>query len=147
MQDRTGYLIHAIRALLRTRVEDTLRPMGLTPAQFGLLRYIGEHPDLSAAELARRSLVKPQSSHELVSQLERAGLITRREHPRIGRVLQISVTSAGSTLIERCLPQLATVEDQMLAGFTPRERAQLSALLQRAFQNLDVGEGGERTAG
>jgi DNA-binding MarR family transcriptional regulator len=56
----------------------------------------------SNAELARLSLLTPQTMSVIVGNLERTGLISRRSHEQHGRVLVIEITESGLQLLARC---------------------------------------------
>jgi DNA-binding MarR family transcriptional regulator len=140
MDDTTawvGYWIRAVREAYRTAMEKALRPLGVTPTQFGLLHQVQQHPGLSSASLARMNYVKPQSTQEAIAQLELAGLVQRDPHPEVGRVLQTHLTPKGADLLKRCQERVQKIEEQMLADLAPDERTQLLALLQRARAGLD----------
>lgn len=134
---QVGYLVRVLREAHRTAMEAALRPLGVTPSQYGALSQVDRHPGLSAAQLARLNYVKPQSAHEVVGQLERAGLVRREPHPEIGRVLPIRLTSEGSELLERCEQRAQEIQDQMLTDLTPAERVQFAALLDRAIKSME----------
>lgn len=130
-------LIRDVYAAIQAALEEDIRPLGVTPAQYGVLRRIEESPGSSSAQLARRVYVSPQSMHEIVKQLEHNGWVHRTPHPELGRVLQNHPTPAGQTLLDHCNERAFALNDQVTADLATVERSQFAALLQRAMANLE----------
>jgi DNA-binding MarR family transcriptional regulator len=86
--------------LLLARVEDTLKPFGLSFARYELLTLLsftreGRMPLSSAA---RRLQVHPTSVTNTVDRLEAAALVRREPHPSDGRATLVAITDAGRLL-------------------------------------------------
>ena len=64
-----GYLIKRVQQSLRRLCDAALRPTGLSMAQYVALRALADHPDASAAELARLCFVTRQSLQDLLAGL------------------------------------------------------------------------------
>ena len=76
----------------RTRVDEELRPQGVTLAQIQALFAVRSHPRSSGAQLARTCYVTPQSAQSLLKHLEDAGLIVRGKDPVNDRIVTMSIT-------------------------------------------------------
>nr|AHE14760.1 putative transcriptional regulatory protein [uncultured bacterium] len=129
--DYVGWtLIQASHALGR-HFEALLGTLGLTPMQFGVLVQLSLQPDLASAELARIVLVTPQSMGELLSSLERAGLVERDRNAGPGRRITARVTDAGRAALREATPivQALNVPDSL--GISTEERALLNRLLHK----------------
>lgn len=133
----TGYLITRLHALLRRTMDDRLRDLGLNTAHYVLLLELGSAPALSAAELARRAYVRPQAVAPLLTALEQQGLIERTPHRRLRRVIEVRLTPKGRDVLARCGQRCETVEQQLLAGLSPTDRARLRQDLQTCLDNMD----------
>ena len=72
-------LKRAEQSLLRAK-SGALRPVGLTLAQYVALSELDAQPAITAAALARASLVTPQAMMVVLKSLEDQGLITRTPH-------------------------------------------------------------------
>ena len=70
-----GYLIKRVQQGLRRQCDAALKPTGLSMAQYSTLRALAEHPEASAAELARLCFVTRQSLQDVLAGLRAAGLI------------------------------------------------------------------------
>lgn len=89
--------------LLLARVDETLKPLGLSFARYELLTLLsftreGRMPVSSAA---RRLQVHPTSVTNTVDRLEAASLVRREPHPTDGRATLVTLTDAGRALAER----------------------------------------------
>jgi DNA-binding MarR family transcriptional regulator len=94
--------------LMLARVDETLRPFGLTFARYELLTLLsftrgGRMPMASASA---RLQVHPTSVTNTVDRLQTDGLVAREPHPDDGRATLIVLTNAGRTLAERATAAL-----------------------------------------
>ena len=95
----------------------------------------------TVAELARKCTIDPGAMTRLLDRLEKKGLCRRVRSTSDRRVVHIELTPAGVAVAERVPHILCEVYNQVLAGFSPQEWAQLRALLLRlteAAQNLSA---------
>lgn len=123
-------LKRAEQSLLRAK-SGALRPVGLTLAQYVALSELDAQPAITAAALARASLVTPQAMMVVLKSLEDQGLITRTPHPRHQNVLELNVTDAGREALGAGREAVAPIERRVLGAFSESELGVLGALLQR----------------
>lgn len=137
MDERVGYLLKRVQAALRGGMDHALEAKGLTTPQYAVLSALEQEPEISSAELARRSFVTPQTMIRIVEILESLRLIRRKAHPTHGRVLMASLTPEGARLVTSCHAAVKAVEERMLRGLTAGERSALRALLARCAKALE----------
>jgi DNA-binding MarR family transcriptional regulator len=124
------YLVGRVDRVVRRAIHDVVRDHGLSVNQYTALSVLGHRVGLSNAQLARRSLVSPQSANEVLQSLEQQGLVRRRAHPEHGRILQTRLTAEGRRTLEACNRQVRAVESTMVAGLTvPQQVALRHALI------------------
>src|SRR5690349_3171787 len=87
-----GYLLKDAQALLHTRMEEALRPLGLGVSQYVALHLMHAGPGISASELARRAFVTRQSMSAIVLGLQERGLVEREPRSGSGRALSTAIT-------------------------------------------------------
>jgi DNA-binding MarR family transcriptional regulator len=131
-----GYVLKVAQQRLRLAMDTAMRDLGVTAPQYAVLRYLGESPGMSGADLARRAFVTPQTMNRIIVNLDKAGLIERAPHAKSGRVLDTRLSPAGRRLLENCRERVDAVENTMLSGLTAAEREQLRDLLQRCADSL-----------
>ena len=92
---------------------------------------------LSNAQLARRSLVTPQSMSEVLALLVELGYVRRRAEPGHGRVIRTELTAAGRRALERCDRAVDAVERELLSELDDDEGAGLRDALIRCSRALE----------
>jgi DNA-binding MarR family transcriptional regulator len=133
-----GYLVKRVQQALRRRCDAALKPTGLSMAQYALLRALHDHPDASAAELARRCFVTRQSLRDVLSGLTAAGLVGLSDAQAPGRARALQLTSTGLRRLRDSHAAIEAVEADMLRGIPSAARKQLAGLLERCAENLEA---------
>ncbi len=138
-----GYsLVDTHMALLRAfqAQRALLRPfgsrLGLAQGQPRIISYLAAHEHATQREMAEFFGMDPASVSRMLDALERGGLVTAEENPGDRRRKHLTLTEEGRALVEPWDARCAEVDEAMLAGFTPEERDQFVALLERARKNL-----------
>jgi DNA-binding MarR family transcriptional regulator len=134
---RLLYLIKRVELGERARLEEVLRPYGLTVPQYTALSSLQVRDNLSSAQLARRSFVTPQAMNQVVAALERDGIIEREPDPRNRRILRTRLTERGSKILRSCEEAVDVLESQMLAKLSPSAVDDLRAALERCIEALE----------
>ncbi|MCL6467075.1 MAG: MarR family transcriptional regulator [Ralstonia sp.] len=116
-----GYLLRQASAAQRLRMERAMADVGVTLPQFLVLTMLRAYPGISNADLARLTMLTPQTVSVIVTNLERSGAITRRPHAVHGRIQHIDVTPNGSALLAACRERSGGIERDLLEGFSPKE--------------------------
>jgi DNA-binding MarR family transcriptional regulator len=130
------YLFKQVELASRARLDEIVRPVGLTALQYTALTVLERHDDMSSAQLARRSFVTAQSMADMITALEGRALIERHRDRADRRRLVVSLTAEGRALLDRCRPEVAALEQAMLAGLSADEVAALRAALVSCHANL-----------
>lgn len=132
-----GYLLRQAHAVHRIRMERALQEMGLTLPQFSVLTMLAAYPNASGAELARLSLLTPQTMSVIIGNLERAGMVSRRPHEMHGRIQIIEITAPGRELLARCKSAVQLAETALLAGVTHSDEMVIRRWLVQIAKQLD----------
>jgi DNA-binding MarR family transcriptional regulator len=133
-----GYLVKRVQQSLRRRCDAALRPTGLSMSQYAVLRALADHPDASAAELARRCFVTRQSLQDVLAGLRLARLVEPTDAPARGRARSLRLTGQGLSRLEAGHAAVAGVETAMAHGLARAERRELAGLLTRCAENLEA---------
>jgi DNA-binding MarR family transcriptional regulator len=134
-----GYLVKRLQQALRRRCDAALRPTGLSMAQYVVLRALADHPDASAAELARLCFVTRQSLQDVLGGLRATGDVDDADRPARGRARALRLTPAGRRRLEGAHDAVLGVEADMLQGIPASTREQLAEALTRCAQTLEAG--------
>ncbi|MEV0696952.1 MarR family transcriptional regulator [Saccharopolyspora sp. NPDC050389] len=137
-QNRPGYLVKRVQQLLRQACDEGLRPVELSMSQYAVLRALSDHPDIPAAELARRCFVTRQSLRDVLNGLRKADLVSVAEQATTGRARPVALTAEGRKRLRAADEVVTETETRMLTGFSAGEQDRLSALLARCADNLSA---------
>jgi DNA-binding MarR family transcriptional regulator len=118
-----GYLLRQAAGGFRLRLDRDLADVAVTSPQFVVMTMIAAYPGLSNADLARLSMLTPQTISVIIANLLRAETVIRRHHAVHGRIQQLELTEAGQALLAKCRTRVELIEAQLSAGLSPREEA------------------------
>ena len=121
-------VIRLSRRLRSQRSEETI-----TLTQLSALYTLGSCRAMTPSELAASERVRPPSMTRVISSLEEAGLVSRRQHPTDGRQSIIELTTAGADLLAEEASARERWLDKRLAELTEQERE----ILSRATEIID----------
>ena len=133
---RLGSHLKRVEQELQTAKAAAVKPAGLTVPQYAALFVMDEQPGISAAELARRCAVTPQTMTTILRNLESAGLIERTPHPLHKHVIETRPTPTGRKALDQADERAAGVERRLAAAFSEDELDTLRALLARVSERL-----------
>ena len=118
------YMVKQVELAVRARLDEIVRPAGLTALQYTALSVLERHTDMSSAQLARSSFVTAQSMADMITALEDRKLIERHRDRTDRRRLVVALTDDGRALLDRCRPEVAALEATMLKGLSvPQTKA------------------------
>lgn len=144
--DEERFQVHDLRALLSvlsaaTRIEaegdEMLRREGVDfrLAEFDILVFIFVAGSIQPAELAKRVSLwsSPPTIHDIITRLEKRGLVERTPHPDDSRGVLVNITDGGREAIARTFPLIERkVINRIAANFSAEELITIAGLLERA---------------
>jgi DNA-binding MarR family transcriptional regulator len=114
-----------------SRLASDLRPLGVEPRDFGLLRAVAATQGQTQRALSKTLELSPNRMVALVDQLERKRLLRRRPHPTDRRAHALLLTPRGEQVLAKAFQIALTIESELCADLQPAERDQLLKLLFR----------------
>lgn len=133
------YLVGRVNHGLRGEMRARLGRWQLSVPEFTAMSILERRPDLSNAQLARRSLVTPQAMIEILGGLERRGLVEREVDPAHSRILRARLTAAGHELLAAVEPAIDAIEDELMTDIGPDQRQIAYDVLFEAMRRLRLG--------
>ncbi|MBA8816385.1 DNA-binding MarR family transcriptional regulator [Microbacterium halimionae] len=143
LETSLGYLLKEASSALRTAMEASLRPLGMTITHYSCLELLSQRPGMSNSELARGAFVTRQSMNVLLQTLERDGQVTRPIEARVGKVLPAELTPLGRESLAKATAAVRSVEIRMLGNMTPAERSVARDTLRSMIHNLGSLDGND----
>jgi DNA-binding MarR family transcriptional regulator len=135
MAARTVYLIKRIETEVTAKMNNVLSDFGITLSQFIVLNFVNDNQtDLSSAQLSRRFKMTPQSMNETVSLLQLKDLIIKNADVENKRILRISLTEKGVTILKQCNTAIDEVENELFATLSQTELDTLRLLIGSILQ-------------
>lgn len=135
-----GYKLKKTQHTLRLHMDEALRNLDLTTPQYAVLAQLELKPGASNAALARSAFITAQTMHGIVSNLEKRGLVHRKNDASHGRILCTELTDQGHKVVIQAHDMIRAVEARMLATVSSEHKVLLEKLLLECFNNLNNGE-------
>jgi DNA-binding MarR family transcriptional regulator len=133
--------------VMRHAVESALRPWGISPEQYNVLRILkgAEDQGLPTLEIAERMLARSPNITRLIDKMAAKGFAERRPVEGDRRVVRVSATPLGRKTLEK-LDQAIEAMLAKLSPLGPRQLKSLVELLDAVRQRLAVPTVREGTA-
>jgi len=112
---------------------------GVTPDQFTILRWLGEHPEgLTQRALADLMASDPNTVTAILTRMQKSGLIERRAHADDARCNLIVLKDKGRALHTRIQPLASDLQELLLDAVPPAKRAEFLKHLESVCSALDA---------
>jgi DNA-binding MarR family transcriptional regulator len=105
----------ATRALSRL-YDDTLAPLGVTVAQFGILKAIWREPGLALSRLADEMVMDRTSLYRMLAPMASAGWIAIAS-PTKGRAKTVTLTAEGQSLLTKARQLWDGVQSRVVGAY------------------------------
>jgi DNA-binding MarR family transcriptional regulator len=129
-------LTRRMTTLFRDRLEEQLKPLGITAAQLQLLAALVKEPGTSGAHISRFCQVTPQTTHALLAVAEERGWVRRSPHPENAHTLLAMLTPQGRRVFKRGKTIAIRLQGRMLRTLSASEVKQLESVLMQLIENL-----------
>lgn len=127
-------LVTQLNKAIHRRSSEELLGMRVKP--YIALGFIQEHPGVSQQELEAAMFMDANAVVLLLNELESARYLVRRRDPQDRRRHIVEMTTAGRHALERADKARETLEEEVLTGLSPDERATLRKLMRRVLEGL-----------
>ncbi len=125
---------------IRSRLDRALQRSGLRLGQYQVLRHLWDEDGLTPREIADKLAVEMPTVTRTVQRMVRDGLVERQAHPDDARSVRIYLTKRGLDLHPQLAEIIADQTEHALRGFSPQERADFVAMLERIAENARIEE-------
>jgi len=111
---------------------------GISVAEWRVMVHLVRCHEVSVREIHNCvNLDKPRVSRA-VSRLTEAGLVAKTGSATDQRLLSISLTEAGRTLLNRILPPALAYESRLVSALSPEEQATLTTIMEKLHRVMDA---------
>jgi DNA-binding MarR family transcriptional regulator len=136
-----AFLLAQVGAHASERFAARIGELGLTPAEAGLLRMIARQPGRSQQSVAVDLGVVPSRVVVLIDNLDRKGLVERRQEKSDRRHHALHLTEDGQRAMADLRSAAGAHDDELLASLDADERRQLTGLLERIAEQQGLTPG------
>lgn len=130
---------HIFREIVRTHqvlIEAFSREVGMSGARLAVLRQVAVEGEAGVADLARALGVTPAAITRRVQELEREGLLSRRDDERDGRRTWVRLTREGMDAFEQLHERAHATERALTEGVGARDLAAAVRVLAAVREKL-----------
>lgn len=139
-------LMHDVARLIRVEADRRARRMGMTRAQWGILRRLTHEPGRSQKELADILEVEPITVARLVDRLEAAGMLERRADEQDRRVWRLHLLPPAEKLLADINIELKALTDFIGSSLSAEQReVMVDGLLRMKAKVLSIEHGQDLT--
>lgn len=109
-------------------------PFDLRVVDFSVLTLVAHNPGITSRQLCSALDILPPNLVGMVKQLEKRGLLEKREHPTDRRAQGLFLTPAGNALHAETQAIVASLESESVTHLSDDERLTLIRLLRKVYQ-------------
>jgi DNA-binding MarR family transcriptional regulator len=126
-----AFLLAQVGAHSAERFAERLAPLKLTPPHVGILKVITQSDGLSQQALSEKLGMYASRLVVILDELEKRGLLERRDSPADRRSYALYLTDAGHEAVGQIGRVSREHQESLCAALNESERAQLNQLLRR----------------
>ncbi len=126
-----GFLLSRVAAHSSSGFAKRLEPLGFKPAHFGVLRAIETFDGQSQQALGEKLGVFASRLVGLLDEMEKMGLVERRNSPSDRRTYALFLTSVGKEAVIQLTLVSKQYQDEVFAALELHERELFAKFLQR----------------
>ncbi|GAM99559.1 transcriptional regulator of MarR family [alpha proteobacterium U9-1i] len=136
----TSHLLHRAQQLASDRFSFLVGDDGVTLRQFAVLAAIHEHPGLSQTDLVRATGIDRSTLADMVTRMEKRGLITRTASPSDGRAHAVDLAAAGQQMLSSATKHARAADAAILDSLPKNKRRAFQSTLALLAELADKGE-------
>ena len=133
-----GHLINRLSRLSLRWTDRRFQGLGLAVAQLPVLYTLRDGASSTQTELARMAHIEQPTMAQLLTRMERDGLVRRMANPDDKRSSRVSLTASAQRKLPAARAVLAEGNERALEGFSKREVETLVRLLGRVLENIEA---------
>lgn len=144
--DAVGYKIRLIHNQIHKDMEAKRQAneeeFALTSMQRWTVGFLKEHEkeEIYQRDIEAEFQVSRATASNMLSLMERKGLIERLSVEHDARLKQLVLTEQGRAIMERAESDVNEMEDRLMQGFSEDEVRQLCGMLDRVLENIGVNQ-------
>lgn len=110
--------------------------VGLSTGQPKVLRFLIDHPKSLQKDIASNCDIEAATASLIIARMLKTGLISDEKLSTDKRASCISITEKGRSAYAQWVEYTASLEQEMLRGFSEEEKNNFRFYLMRAYKNI-----------
>lgn len=137
VQGMAGHLIRRLNQISTQVFAKHMQQTGvdLTPVQFAAMDTIAASPGIDQAGVAASIAYDRATIGGVIDRLEHKGYVTRTVCKRDRRAREVWLSQKGEDVFREILPIVGALQNDVLPGLSPTERARFLDLASKAITN------------
>lgn len=137
IDDYIAYLLARASHLVSRRFHEALALKGIPVPDWRVLASLSDGDGVSLGTLAQVTLFKQPTLTKIIDRMEADGTVRRTPSTRDRRKVLITITEKGRALVAQLLRDAKRQERDVLADYSPEQRALLKSTLRDLIDRLD----------
>ena len=129
---------YAFSEVLRQVCLEHKKPYIITPSQWGVLSLLFETGEITIGAISQRRGVDAPTITGVVKRLEQSGLVERVHDRGDRRVVKVSLTDEGKSIMDLLAEPVDAFNDILTHGFSEAEQSDFRTNLQRIIANVSA---------
>ena len=130
-------------SVLSNRVSDAIARQysarfGLSIPEWRIIAVLGQTPNLSARDVAKRTAMDKVQVSRAVTTLVAARRLTRSEDSNDARIARLALTTKGRAIYEEVAPLALRLESLLLSSLSAQERNTLQNLMHKLDRQVSL---------
>jgi DNA-binding MarR family transcriptional regulator len=131
LYDLPGHLIRRCHQISVALFHQECAAYNITPQQYAAMRVLADNDGVDQITLAGLAAINRTTAGELITRMEEAGYLTRKDNLKDMRVKLLFITKAGLKLISDVDAAVLRVQQKLLAPLNVAERKNFISYLAR----------------
>ena len=132
-----SHLLHRAQQYASDRFVESIGAAGITQRQFAVLTAVAAQEGLTQTDLVKATGIDRSTLAELVSRMQRRGLVSRARAANDGRANTVSLTADGRAALDSAGPAVVQADEAIIAALPKNKRQAFLESLQRIARELD----------
>ena len=135
-----GRCVHILSRQIKRKVDEAVSKYDVTAVQCSFIKLISEiakHGDVYAKDIEAKFNMRRATVAEILSLMEKNGLIIRQSHVGDARLKKITLTQKSIEIQKNIENEIKKVEDNLKNNLTKEEINKFMEILQKMSKNLE----------
>jgi len=137
LDESLGFVINRTALALKKKLEENLKPLGITAVQFAILKRLWEEDGLSQKEIAERTFKQGAEITLLIDKLAAKGMVVRDRDARDRRAYRICLTEKAVSMENEAVAIAKSTLKEALDGISAEDVKLVMQVMNTIYRNIE----------